>query len=57
VSSADGSSVTALEEINRQLKEKYMKRDEVAEQVSFGSLPEMAKFEFTNDGYANSLLF
>jgi hypothetical protein len=54
VSSADGSSVTALEEINRQLKEKYMKRDEVAEQVSFGSLPEMAKFEFTNDGYANT---
>lgn len=50
VSSADGSSVTALEEINRQLKDKHMKRDEVAEQVSFGSLPEMAKFEFGNDG-------
>ena len=45
-----GSSVTALEEINRQLKDKYMKRDELAEQVSFGSLPEMAKFEFGNDG-------
>ena len=50
VSSADGSKITALEEINRQLKAKYTQRDEVAEQVSFGSLPEMAKFEFTNDG-------
>jgi len=45
-----GGSATALEEINRVLRENYTKRDEVANEISFGSLPEMAKFEFGNDG-------
>lgn len=45
MSSTDGSSMTAFDELNRQLEEKYLEEK-----------PELAKFDFGNDGCAISLL-